>query len=138
MLWWQRFKESYLLYSFRRDRVAMVSFGVLVFLIIVGILAPLVAPFNPYDADSIDIMNSEIPPAWMEEGETAFLFGTSISFQELGIAKSRSQIVRNVQKFQMLRFETHEVVAFHGKLDMILLGQERKEGRLHGIQVVFS
>jgi len=83
MLWWQRFKESYLLYSFRRDRVAMVSFGVLVFLIIVGILAPVVAPFNPYDAESIDIMNSEIPPVWMEEGETSFLFGTDIQGRDL-------------------------------------------------------
>jgi len=83
MLWWQRFKESYLLYSFRRDRVAMVSFGVLVFLILVGILAPLMAPFNPYDAESIDIMNSEIPPSWTEEGEKSFLFGTDIQGRDL-------------------------------------------------------
>lgn len=83
ILWWQRFKESYLLYSFRRDRVAMVSFGVLVFLILVGILAPLAAPFNPYDAESIDIMNSEIPPSWTEEGEKTFLFGTDIQGRDL-------------------------------------------------------
>ncbi|CAB5159734.1 Dipeptide ABC transporter, permease protein DppC (TC 3.A.1.5.2) [Olavius algarvensis associated proteobacterium Delta 3] len=82
-IWWQRFKESYLLYSFRRDRVAMVSFGVLVFLILVGILAPLAAPFNPYDADSIDIMNSEIPPSWMEAGEKSFLLGTDIQGRDL-------------------------------------------------------
>jgi len=83
MLWWQRFKHSYLLYSFQRDWVAMASFGVLVFLILVGIMAPLAAPFNPYDAESIDIMNAEIPPSWMEEGERAFLFGTDIQGRDL-------------------------------------------------------
>jgi len=82
-LWYQRFKESYLLYSFRRDWVAMASFGVLVLLILVGILAPVAAPFNPYDAESIDIMNAEIPPSWMEEGEKSFVFGTDIQGRDL-------------------------------------------------------
>jgi peptide/nickel transport system permease protein len=31
---------------------------------------------NPYDANNIDIMNSEIPPMWSEEGESKFPLGT--------------------------------------------------------------
>jgi peptide/nickel transport system permease protein len=31
---------------------------------------------DPYNAVNIDIMNSEIPPVWMEEGSSEFLLGT--------------------------------------------------------------
>ena len=61
----------------------MVSFVALVVLLIVGLFAPLIAPYNPYDAATIDIMNSEIPPAWMEEGEENFLLGTDVQGRDL-------------------------------------------------------
>jgi peptide/nickel transport system permease protein len=80
---WQRFKKSYLLYSFKQDWVAIASFIVLVSLILISILAPVLAPYNPYDPLSIDIMNSEIPPAWIEEGTKAFIFGTDIQGRDL-------------------------------------------------------
>jgi len=80
---WQQFKKSYLLYSFKRDKVAIFSFTVLVFLLLVGLTAPLISPANPYDAESIDIMNSEIPPVWSEEGEKDFLLGTDVQGRDL-------------------------------------------------------
>jgi len=80
---WRRFQSSYLLYSFKRDRIAMVSLAVLVVLLLVGIAAPLISPYDPYDPGNIDIMNSEIPPAWMEEGDGAFLLGTDIQGRDL-------------------------------------------------------
>jgi len=80
---WQRFKKSYLLYSFKQDWVAIASFIVLANLILISILAPVLAPYNPYDPLSIDIMNSEIPPAWIEEGTKAFIFGTDIQGRDL-------------------------------------------------------
>ena len=72
----QEFKESYFLYSFKRDKVAMASFIILVILLILAVAAPWIAPMNPYDAHNIDIMNSEIPPMWSEEGESRFPLGT--------------------------------------------------------------
>ena len=72
----QKFRESYLLYSFKRDKVAMVSFIILVILLILAVAAPWIAPMNPYDAHNIDIMNSEIPPMWSEDGESRFPLGT--------------------------------------------------------------
>ena len=80
---WQRFKTSYLLFSFRQDRTAIFSAVVLLVLLITGLLAPLVSPYSPYDPANIDIMNSEMPPAWMEEGETAFLLGTDIQGRDM-------------------------------------------------------
>ena len=50
---------------------------------LLGLFAPLVAPYDPYDAVTIDIMNSEIPPSWMTEGERGFLLGTDIQGRDL-------------------------------------------------------
>lgn len=73
---WKRFKESYLLYSFLRDPVAIVSFVAFVLLVVVSFSAPLIAPHDPYDTSTISIMDSEIPPVWMDEGAPEFLLGT--------------------------------------------------------------
>ncbi|MFK5954088.1 MAG: ABC transporter permease [Desulfobacterium sp.] len=72
----ERFKASYFFYSFKRDKVAIVSFIILVIFLLLSLGAPLISPYNPYDSASIDIMNSEIPPAWYEEGSSQFLLGT--------------------------------------------------------------
>ena len=80
---WQRFKSSYLLFSFKQDRTAIFSFVVLLVLLTTGLLAPLISPYNPYDPSNIDIMNSELPPAWMDAGEGAFLLGTDIQGRDL-------------------------------------------------------
>ena len=80
---WQRFKTSYLLFSFKEDRTAIFSAVVLLVFLITGLLAPLISPYDPYDPANIDIMNSEMPPVWMEEGETAFLLGTDIQGRDM-------------------------------------------------------
>ena len=80
---WNRFKKSYLIYSFKRDRVAIASFIVLLMLVLLSILAPVISPYDPYDANNIDIMNSEIPPVWVEEGRRDFVFGTDIQGRDL-------------------------------------------------------
>jgi peptide/nickel transport system permease protein len=72
----QQFKESYFFYSFKRDKVAMASFIVLVIFFLMALTAPWISPMNPYDVNNIDIMNSEIPPSWTAEGSPEFLLGT--------------------------------------------------------------
>jgi peptide/nickel transport system permease protein len=81
--YWRRFKKSYFFYSFRRDPMAIASFIVLMVLIATALLAPLIAPFDPYDSASIDIMDAEIPPAWMDEGNAKFILGTDIQGRDL-------------------------------------------------------
>lgn len=70
------FRQSYLWYSLKRDKVAIISLTVLVILVLAAFLAPVIAPYNPYDPSHIDIMNAELPPFWMPGGEKAFLLGT--------------------------------------------------------------
>jgi len=73
---WQRFKDSFFLYSFLRDPMAYVSFAILLVLVVSAFGAPIIAPHDPYDPTTIDIMDSELPPAWSEEGDSRFLLGT--------------------------------------------------------------
>lgn len=80
---WQRFKASYLLFSFKQDNTAIFSLAVLLVLLATGLLAPVVSPYDPYDPANIDIMNSELPPSWTQDGEAAFWLGTDIQGRDL-------------------------------------------------------
>jgi peptide/nickel transport system permease protein len=80
---WNRFKNSYLLYSFKRDPIAILSFSVLSVLVVLGMLAPVVAPYNTYDTATFDIMDAETPPSWMEGGSQTFMLGTDIQGRDL-------------------------------------------------------
>ncbi|EPG0369644.1 TPA: ABC transporter permease [Photobacterium damselae] len=73
---WQRFKQSDFLYFFRKDKVAMVSFALFMAFATMAVFAPFIAPTNPYDLSSIDIMDAELPPSWMDEGDERFTLGT--------------------------------------------------------------
>jgi ABC-type dipeptide/oligopeptide/nickel transport system permease subunit len=42
-------------------------------LVLVALLAPLIAPHNPIEQD---LMSAQLPPAWTDGGEPAYLFGT--------------------------------------------------------------
>lgn len=70
------FKESFFLYSFIRDPLAVTSFIVLFALCLVSFGAPVLAPHDPYDQTTIDIMDSELPPIWKDGGDSRFVLGT--------------------------------------------------------------
>ncbi len=78
-----RFRDSHFWHSFKRDKVASISFIIFLLLIIVSFAAPLIAPFDPYDQTQIDIMDSELPPSWQEEGDERFLLGTDAQGRDL-------------------------------------------------------
>jgi peptide/nickel transport system permease protein len=54
----------------------MFSFAVFTAFLVMALAAPILAPMDPYDVTSIDIMDSELPPSWMEDGDERFLLGT--------------------------------------------------------------
>ncbi len=41
-----------------------------------ALLAPLIAPHDPYDLKSLELINADLPPAWQERGDRRFLLGT--------------------------------------------------------------
>ncbi len=68
--------DSDFCYYFFKDKIAVVSALILIFLFIGAFGAPFIAPHTPYDATTIDIMDSELPPIWMEGADERFIFGT--------------------------------------------------------------
>ena len=81
--YWQLFLDSDFLYRFRRDRVASASFLVLLVMVVMSFSAPLIAPYDPYDPAQIDIMDSELPPAWQAEGDSRFSLGTDAQGRDM-------------------------------------------------------
>jgi len=80
---WQRFKESYMLYSFLRDPIAVTCFAILAVLVFSAFAAPVIAPHDPYDTTTINIMNAQLPPAWEQGGNADFLLGTDAQGRDM-------------------------------------------------------
>lgn len=72
----KNFFQSDFFYYFRTNKTVMVSFTIFIIFILLALFAPTFAPHNPYDLASIDIMDSELPPAWLPDGTQNFLLGT--------------------------------------------------------------
>ena len=49
--------QSDFFYTFKRSPVAIISFAVVVIMVLAAIFAPLVAPYNPFDPASLNLMN---------------------------------------------------------------------------------
>ena len=73
---WHRFIDSDLFYSFYRSRITVVAAVITLCIIFSAALAPWIAPHAPFDVATLDLLNSELPPAWMEGGDPQFLLGT--------------------------------------------------------------
>ena len=75
--------DSDLFYAFRRSPVALGS--TLVVLVCVGAaaLASLLAPYDPFDLASLNLMDSFIPPAFLPDGTVAHLLGTDNQGRDL-------------------------------------------------------
>ena len=81
---WRRVaRENELLYLFLNNRVAQIAALIAVLCLGGAALAPLIAPTNPYDIASIDIMDSLIPPAWTADSDQRFLIGTDDQGRDL-------------------------------------------------------
>jgi len=65
-----------LAYSFRRSPVAIVAAVLTVVCVGGALLAPWLAPHNPFDSASLDLNNAFAPPAWIAQGAANHLLGT--------------------------------------------------------------
>jgi peptide/nickel transport system permease protein len=71
-----RFLDSDFVYSFKRSPVAVVSALVVLAVVLGALLAPWIAPHNPFDLASLSLMDSLKPPAFSPDGDVAFPLGT--------------------------------------------------------------
>ncbi len=76
-------RDSDMVASFLSSKVTVVSALISVLLIGGSLLAPLIAPSNPFDPGSVDLMDSLMPPRWVEGGDPRFLLGTDNQGRDL-------------------------------------------------------
>lgn len=79
----ERFYDSYIWYSFKRDRTAQLCLMIFVGLVIAAFSAPLLAPTDPYDLRHIDILDSELPPFWIDGADDRYALGTDAQGRDL-------------------------------------------------------
>jgi len=71
-----RFFDSDIWFSFKKSKVTVVAACVTALIMLSAFAAPLIAPHNPFDPASLDLMDAFTPPFWFEGGTTKFLLGT--------------------------------------------------------------
>lgn len=72
----RRLFDNDLAHSFIRQPVIVVSAIVALVCILASALAPWIAPHNTFDPSTLDLMDSFLPPAWVDGGDPRFFFGT--------------------------------------------------------------
>ena len=68
--------DSDLFYSFWRSKLVVAAAVLTALLVGAALLAPLIAPHDPYDLKSLELINADMPPAWESRGDRRFLLGT--------------------------------------------------------------
>jgi peptide/nickel transport system permease protein len=71
-----RFWNGDIFCSFRRSKITMAAAAVAVVLISSTIFAPYIAIYDPFDPINYNLINAEIPPFWMEDGDMRYILGT--------------------------------------------------------------
>ncbi|MFD0987677.1 ABC transporter permease [Methyloligella solikamskensis] len=69
--------------ALRRHPAVIVLLVLLGFFAVAGLFAPLLAPQNPYDLASLDILDSELPPVWLDGGSWTYPLGTDAQGRDL-------------------------------------------------------
>jgi peptide/nickel transport system permease protein len=73
---WRGFFDSDLWWSFRHSPVTVAA-AIIALLIIAGaVLAPWLAPHDPFDLASLSLLDASNPPAWLDGGNWSFPLGT--------------------------------------------------------------
>jgi peptide/nickel transport system permease protein len=70
--WWQ----GDLAWSFRHSPVAMASAGVLALCLVAALGAPLLAPHDPFDLRTLNLLDALSPPEWQAGGKAGYFLGT--------------------------------------------------------------
>lgn len=71
-----RLWDNDLFHSFLTSPFAVLSAIVCVLFVVGAVFAPWVAPTNPFDLKTLDLLDSRMPPAWMDGGSARYVLGT--------------------------------------------------------------
>ena len=69
--------------EFRDDRVAAVALGVVAFIVLLTVLAPVIAPQNPYDLANLVLSDARRPPGYVGAKGFTYWLGTDAQGRDL-------------------------------------------------------
>ncbi|MBT4625924.1 MAG: ABC transporter permease [Rhodospirillaceae bacterium] len=78
-----RITQSDSFYSFVHSPGAIIAAVITLICVLAAIFAPYVAPHDPFDLASIDLMDSRLPPYWIEGGTGKYLLGTDVQGRDI-------------------------------------------------------
>jgi len=70
------FLDADLLHSFLRSKLVVVAALLTLAIVAAALLAPLIAPHDPYDLKALSLLDANTPPAWEKDGDPNYLLGT--------------------------------------------------------------
>jgi peptide/nickel transport system permease protein len=73
---WARWIDSDLWYSFCHSPTAIVAAAIALLCVVCALFAQWIAPHNPFDLATLDLIDARLPPAWIDGGSAKFLLGT--------------------------------------------------------------
>ena len=79
----QRFFDGDVWHSFRASPTAIIAAIIAFICMFCALFAEFVAPHNPFDLASLELMDARLPPAWMEGGSSKYLLGTDDQGRDL-------------------------------------------------------
>ncbi|MEO3692651.1 ABC transporter permease [Roseateles paludis] len=81
--WRERWAESELWQSFCGSPLAMAAAVLALLCMAMAVLAPWLAPHDPFDLASLDLLDARLPPAWLDGGSAKYLLGTDDQGRDL-------------------------------------------------------
>jgi peptide/nickel transport system permease protein len=72
----RRFLDGDVFYSFRRSPLTMAAALTTLVCVVAAVFAGILAPHNPFDLKTLNLLDAFTPPAWTERGNPAYLLGT--------------------------------------------------------------
>jgi peptide/nickel transport system permease protein len=72
----RRFFDGDIFYSFSRSPLVIAAAALTVACILAAVFAPWVAPHNPFDLRTLNLLDAFTPPAWSEGGNPSYPLGT--------------------------------------------------------------
>ena len=79
----KKFLDSDIAFSFFRSKVTILAALVTLLYFMAALFAPWIAPHNPFDLSTVDLLDSLIPPYWSAGGDSKFLLGTDDQGRDL-------------------------------------------------------
>lgn len=80
---WRTFLDSDFLWLFWQSKSAVVAFTCCALILLCSLFSHWIAPHNVFDTAGFDLMDSELPPAWMTGGDPRFWLGTDVQGRDI-------------------------------------------------------